>query len=346
MSTKIERKAYARAGLLGNPSDGYNGKTISFSVRNFSATVVLTPAPRLRIVPGLGDETEYQSITELVQTVKTDGYYGGVRLVKAAIVEFNDRFSGRNAFHDRNFEISYSTNIPRNVGLAGSSAIVIAALRGLSDFCQITVEPSILAAMALRVERHQLGIPAGLQDRVIQSFEGLVYMDFGIDQVTTGEGLTIGHYESMEPDLLTNVYIAYSEQAGEPTEVTHQSLRQRFDSGDGDVVEAMMTFAQLAEKGKQVLLDGDQAKLSDLINQNFDLRSRICHINPLHRRMIEIARETEASSKFCGSGGAIVGTYRDPEAYELLVDRLGKIGCRVFQPQIKARQPHGASAPD
>ena len=35
------KRAYARAGLLGNPSDGYHGKTISFSVRDFCAEVVL-----------------------------------------------------------------------------------------------------------------------------------------------------------------------------------------------------------------------------------------------------------------------------------------------------------------
>src|SRR5260370_1435760 len=33
----IETYAYARAGLLGNPSDGYYGKTISFLVRDFHA---------------------------------------------------------------------------------------------------------------------------------------------------------------------------------------------------------------------------------------------------------------------------------------------------------------------
>ena len=35
------KRAYARAGLVGNPSDGYHGKTISLSVRNFCAEVVL-----------------------------------------------------------------------------------------------------------------------------------------------------------------------------------------------------------------------------------------------------------------------------------------------------------------
>ena len=37
----IRKRAYARAGLVGNPSDGYHGKTISISVRNFWAEVVL-----------------------------------------------------------------------------------------------------------------------------------------------------------------------------------------------------------------------------------------------------------------------------------------------------------------
>ena len=42
----IETYAYARAGLLGNPSDGYYGKTISLLMRNFRARVVLYPSAR------------------------------------------------------------------------------------------------------------------------------------------------------------------------------------------------------------------------------------------------------------------------------------------------------------
>ena len=45
----VVKRAFARIGLLGNPSDGYNGKTISVSVANFWAEVSLSlyaPAPR------------------------------------------------------------------------------------------------------------------------------------------------------------------------------------------------------------------------------------------------------------------------------------------------------------
>jgi glucuronokinase len=41
----IEARAHARAGLLGNPSDGYYGKTISISVGNFAAHVSLELIP-------------------------------------------------------------------------------------------------------------------------------------------------------------------------------------------------------------------------------------------------------------------------------------------------------------
>jgi len=46
----IRRRAYARAGLLGNPSDGYFGKTISVIVRNFAAEVVLYEWDQVEIV--------------------------------------------------------------------------------------------------------------------------------------------------------------------------------------------------------------------------------------------------------------------------------------------------------
>ena len=38
-SNTITERVYARIGLLGNPSDSYNGKTISLSLANFFAEV-------------------------------------------------------------------------------------------------------------------------------------------------------------------------------------------------------------------------------------------------------------------------------------------------------------------
>jgi glucuronokinase len=43
----ITRRGYARAGLIGNPSDGYFGKTISIIVKNFHAEISLFQTPEL-----------------------------------------------------------------------------------------------------------------------------------------------------------------------------------------------------------------------------------------------------------------------------------------------------------
>ena len=80
----IRKRAYARAGLLGNPSDGYNGKTISIIVRNFWAEVVMYEWESIEIVQSKDDRARFSSIQDLAQDVGLHGYYGGIRLVKAA----------------------------------------------------------------------------------------------------------------------------------------------------------------------------------------------------------------------------------------------------------------------
>lgn len=63
----IEHKAYARVGLLGNPSDVYYGRTISFSLANFWASVKLEPSDDLVIKPHpVHDLVQFQSLHHLV----------------------------------------------------------------------------------------------------------------------------------------------------------------------------------------------------------------------------------------------------------------------------------------
>ena len=70
----ITAHAHARAGLVGNPSDGYFGKTISFIIRNFRATVRLWESPHFEIVPTHGDLTHFESVNEFLRDVKLHGY--------------------------------------------------------------------------------------------------------------------------------------------------------------------------------------------------------------------------------------------------------------------------------
>ena len=128
----VRHTAFARAGLVGNPSDGYHGKTVSIIVRNFSARVTLYEWDELELVLSQEDKSRFRSIHELADDVELHGYYGGIRLVKATIRKFVEycRREGH-ALHGQNFSVRYETDIPRQVGLAGSSSIIVATLRCL-----------------------------------------------------------------------------------------------------------------------------------------------------------------------------------------------------------------------
>jgi len=328
----IRTTAYPRAGLVGNPSDGYFGRTLSFTFSNFSADVTLFQSPELEIVPSERDHSRFESLRRLVSDVAQYGYYGGVRLLKAAIKRFNDYcVENRIELDERNFTIRYNSTIPHRVGLAGSSAIITACMRALMAFYQVTIPKPALANIILAIEKEELQIAAGLQDRVAQVYQGLVYMDFDrrlMDKQGHGE------YVHLDQSLLPPLYIAYQQDLAEGSEVMHSSLRERYDRGDKDVRDAVTFWADLALKVRDLLVAGRGREIGPLLDSNFDMRRRVCQIDDGNVRMVETARSVGASAKFSGSGGAIVGTYADEAMFERLTKALEPLDVRVIKPQI------------
>jgi glucuronokinase len=50
--------------------------------------------------------------------------------------------------------------------------------------------------------------------------------------------------------------------------------------------------------------------------------------------MVETARRCGASAKFAGSGGAVIGIYRDEAMFEKLRDRMAEIGSKTIKPVV------------
>ena len=320
----IETYAYARAGFLGNPSDGYFGKTISFLVRNFRARVLLYPSSRLEIKPSKADMPVFENLEDLYRTTRWRGYYGGIRIIQALLVRLMDYCRQRGiALPNRNFTIEYESTIPMRLGLGGSSAIVTAAMRALSQYYGLEIPRPVMANLALETETRELGVPAGLQDRVVQVYEGLVYMDFD-KALMDRQGY--GNYEPLDPAQLPQVYLAYRTSLSEGTEVFHANVRERWLRGDPEVVEAMRTWASYAERGRAAMQAGDYDTLDQLIDANFDLRAQLYHIGEGNLRLIQTARRVGATANFAGSGGAIVGSYKDRQVYDELVAGVGPLG--------------------
>ncbi|MDR2849329.1 MAG: GHMP kinase [Verrucomicrobiota bacterium] len=327
----IRTTAYPRAALIGNPSDGYFGKTIAFTFSNFSARVTLYESPELEIVPSRRDGSVFDSIEALDADVRLFGYYGGIRLLKSAIKCFCG-YCREHALelHKRNFTIRYDSDIPNLVGLAGSSAIITASMRALLAFYGVTIPKPQLANLIRAVENRELGITAGLQDRVAQVYQGVVYMDFD-KALLDSQGF--GRYEPLPP-ALPPLYIAYRTDLSEGSEVFHNNIRDRFDSGEKEVVEAMAFWADLTVQARQALAAGDRETLAMLMDANFNKRRQLFTLSEGNLRMVETARSVGASAKFTGSGGAIIGTYADEAMFEKLTAAFAAQNIRVLKPAL------------
>ncbi|KAI5063693.1 hypothetical protein GOP47_0022240 [Adiantum capillus-veneris] len=325
----IKHRSYARVGLLGNPSDAYFGRTISFGLANYWAEVTLTPSPSLVIQPHpIHDPHCFSSLPQLVKRVQDEGYYGGVRLLLALCKKFYEYCSSHDiSLHSDNFTLSYDTNIPRQAGLSGSSAIVCAALNCMLEFYNINnmVKVQERPTLILSAEE-EIGIVAGLQDRVVQVYGGLVYMDFDKHVMErTGHGL----YTPMDVSLLPVLYLIHTANPSDSGKV-HSTVRRRWVDGDKSIRHCMEQVAELALQGRSVLQNHDCQELARLMNLNFDLRRQMFGddvLGAINIRMVEVARSVGAACKFTGSGGAVIAFCPDgPDQVKRLEE-----ACRVAE---------------
>lgn len=334
-------KAFPRAALVGNPSDGYHGKTIAFVFKNYCAEAELYESPELDLLPWLRDHNTYNSIDALYEDVRHYGYYGGIRLIKAAIKRFREyTLEAGIELEKKNFTIRYKSDIPNRLGLAGSSAIITAAMRALCAFYDVKIRPEYFANLILAVERDELGIPAGLQDRVAQSYNIPMYMDFNRNHM---EKHSVGLYRQIDIPLEMNLYVAFRVDLSEGSEVLHSRLRHDYEDGIPKVLDAMKEWAALTDIVKDAIEKRDYSSIGTHLNRNFDLRCEVCRnaISEENHRMVSLARSCGASAKFTGSGGAIIGTYEDEAMYTRLKKKLAENGIKVIRPDI-VRDPKEA----
>jgi len=326
----IRTHVHARAGLLGNPSDMYGGKTISFLIKNFAARVRLWESPHLifQLHPQ-HDRTEFEDIWDLVNSVRRHGYYGMQRLLFATCRRFADYCQERAiGLRKANFTLEYETDVPRQSGLGGSSAMIIAALRGLLRFHRVpgrAVSRPQLAELALSVETKELGIAAGLQDRVVQAYDGLTYMDFAP---------TRPRYERLNSRLLPRFGLAYlaEEHLGvRESGRVHAEVRYRWEQGDPEARRTMRAIARCAEAGREALRERDYGRLGKLMDRNFDLRRRVfgdAVLGEHNIAMIEIAREAGLSARLPGSSGAALVLLKNREAERAVTSAYQDAGYR------------------
>lgn len=165
-----------------------------------------------------------------------------------------------------------------SLSVAGLADAAAAAKAGLDD--------ARLPSFVLAVESEELGITAGLQDRVVQAYGGAVHMDFS-PALLSDPSRGYGEYTRLPLDALPPLFLAYAADPSDSGRI-HAPVKQRWLAGDADVVAGMAAIAALADEGKALASDrpyGSAPTAADreavasawaaLFTRNFDGRRRL-----------------------------------------------------------------------
>lgn len=304
-------RASARAAVAGNPSDLEGGAVTAVPVRAFDAVVEVRRADRVSVDDPIGSWPATPA--QLVDHVRRHGPLGARPLLLAALAVFVERLAPD---FDEPVRLRWATDIPRSVGLAGSSALVIAALRALCDLAGVEVAPGPLAAAALAAERDRVGIPAGPQDRVVQAHDAAVLMEFadpGPDGVGTARPVSL----AADGDLV----VAWQPGAARPSGRVH---RDPTPSRDPGLVDALAATARAAAA---CLESGDGPGLSTAMGESFALRRRLVDVDAGTVELAECAAALGLGANSAGSGGSIL-VWCPPERRTRLEAAIAAVGGR------------------
>ena len=273
MADRIVVEVPARAALAGNPSDLYGGAVLAVPVPSLRTRVELIRGPELAII----------------------GHPDARHLVEAAATRAG--ITG---------EIRWTTTIPVAVGLAGSSALVIAVLRAAGP-----MDPLELALLAQAVERDDLGIRAGVQDRVVQAFERPVL----VDASTEPPGVT-----PLVPARPVRVLVAWLPSAAGDSGVYHDALRASVDTA------WMPALATAARRATDAFAAGDTDRLRVCMSGSSRTRSWAAPLSAEHDRLAAAVTDAGLVPNSAGSGGAVVAVVTDDHGLERAQAAVDVIG--------------------
>jgi glucuronokinase len=317
----VRGEAYARAALVGHPSDnfpefGYPGAVLGMTLPHFSCTVEVWESPVLTIHH---NDREFGDWRQLLHHTVKYGIFDEEPFLRGGLCVLAKYCKQHGLLRrlDRNVSIRLArTTIPRQLGLSGSSAIVTATIRALMSFYGLTTKDIPLEVqgwLILQAER-EAQTRGGLQDKITQAFGAagfhLLRMDFPVELRDKPEGQS-GIYHPLDAKLLPRLAMIYTEQGAKRSHSVHSRWDVLFRDAKPRFLAAVRELPTLVGKAVKAIQAGDAKGFGRLMNRGFELRLATCGTSDADQQVHEFCVEHGVPSNQTGSGGAAILVYEN-----------------------------------
>ncbi len=317
----IEASAPARAGIIGNPTDGYGGSMIACSL-SLRAVARISESSRLELAFG-GKETAIKDDKDL----RLDG---GVFDIAKSVIRYL-------RLADRQFRLEGESEIPFRSGLAGSTAMLAATFGAVTRYLALEINPYQMAETIRFIELNYMDIQCGYQDQYMTVFGGLNYMDFRTKEI----------YRELHEEVFATVEPLAGQVKTLPFVLVHtgvqrvsgsvlRPVRERWLDGDPAVVNGYREIAELARLGKKALISSDWERLGELMNRNHEIQQELGASGRVNDMFIELALAHGAlGAKLAGAGGGgtIIALHFEPQKLIKAFKKKGDYKVMFLEPQ-------------
>ena len=235
-------------------------------------------------------------------------------------------------YHLENATLTTRGESPAGAGIAGSSALTIAACGALARWTGRSEAPADLLQVAMNVECQTIGVPTGVQDYRPALYGGIAAVELGVDAVNRVE-LAVDADE-----LRSRLVLAYT---GEPRNsgTNNWEITKRHIDGDRHIFDCFERIRDTASAMREALVRGDWDAVGRHIATEWDNRKRLAPgvTTPAVEALIAGAEAAGATAaKVCGAGGGgCLFCYGPPSARAAIADALTAGGARVLDFQIE-----------
>jgi galactokinase/mevalonate kinase-like predicted kinase len=200
--------------------------------------------------------------------------------------------------------LQYESEIPMRSGMAGSTALVVALLAGLSAWRGERINQYRLAERARYIELNYLKVVCGYQDAYMCTFGGLTYMDFrGKQFYRQAEAELFATIEPLAGHVAQFPFILAFTGVQHASSAVHKPIRERWLEGDPTVVEGYRRITEIARMGKKALILEDWSLLGKLMNENHAIQRDLGGSGESNERLVEAALGAGAvGAKLAGAG--------------------------------------------
>ncbi|MHB8509170.1 MAG: GHMP family kinase ATP-binding protein [Candidatus Dormibacteria bacterium] len=251
---------------------------------------------------------------------------GKFDLVKACL----RRYQAETGSSDTALNVYSETEAPPGSGLGSSSALVVATLAALWHWRRLPLDRYELAQLAWQVERHDAGVPGGLQDQYASSFGGFNFIEFHSSTDVVVNPLKIDPLIVRE--LEYNLLLVFTGTTRVSAGIIDSQIRNYVDHNRG-VEAAMSQMKALAIEAKKALLKGQLDDLGRILHEEWQEKKRTAPLVST-KRIDELYSYALAAGAIGGKvsgagGGGYMFLYCPFDKRATVSKRLSEAGCTV-----------------